>query len=139
VPGDAPSITAWQEIGSDRSRDADTLWSGKRTLAAAYLQWYAVECLAKALVVAAGRKPPRGNDGHDIGAILDLAGLGRGEIPADLRDHYERRSVAMRYQLESSRDFNDEFHAATQLARRLTVRVVRHANRTSRRGSRHPG
>lgn len=139
MSGRSASVDQWQAVSSDRSRDAVQLWDGGRTLAATYLKWYTVECLAKALIAAAGRKPPTsGQLGHDIGALLDRAGLRRSDISPDLRAHYERRSVAMRYELESSRDFSDEYQAATVLATRLDARV-RRASMTPRHNGRNRG
>lgn len=139
MAGQVSSIGDWQHVSADRSRDAAALWAADRTLAATYLKWYAVECLAKALVVAAGHKPPTsGQSGHDIAALLDLAGLRRSDIAAELRDHYERRSVAMRYELEGGRSYDGEYQAATELAKRLELRA-RRADRHPRHGSRKRG
>jgi hypothetical protein len=122
-------------VSSDRSRDAVVLWAAQRSLAATYLQWYAVECLAKALVAAAGRRPPTsGQQGHDIGALLDLAGLRRQDLPVDLRRHCANRSVAMRYELEGSKSLEEEYGAATALARRLAARAGRSGKILNHRG-----
>jgi hypothetical protein len=139
VFGAGTSAAEWREIGADRGEDARTLWSAKRLLAATYLQWYAVECLAKALVVASGRKPPTsGSAGHDIGMILEMAGLPRKAVPVDLRKHYERRSVAMRYEREGSRDFGAEYTAAVRMAS-LLARQVGRRSLSPRHGSRKRG
>jgi HEPN domain-containing protein len=139
VSSTALTSTAWAAVASDRSRDAVALWAADRCLAATYLKWYAVECLAKALVVATGGKPPTGGrEGHDIGAILDQANFRRNDFPAELRHHYEQRSVAMRYELEGCRSFADEYKAAAQLASRLAARA-RRAESSPRQAARRRG
>ncbi len=116
----------WQLVASERSRDAGVLHEAERPLAAAYMAWYAVECLAKALIAAQGAKPPTaGGEGHNLAFLLDRAGLHPSDFSVNLRTHYEQRSVGMRYQHEGTDDHREQFKAAVTLAGRLTTRLRR--------------
>ncbi len=123
----------WQSVASERSRDAEVLHQAERSLAAAYMAWYAVECLAKALIAARGGTPPTGSGaGHDLALLLDLAGFRRSDFSVDIRTHYEQRTVGMRYEYEGTERHREQFRAAVDLAGRLTTRLRRVSARRGR-------
>ena len=66
----------WVEVAKERARDARILSDGKRSLGAAYMAGYAVECYLKAYLQKKGKgQPPRGNEGHNLRGLWSAAGF----------------------------------------------------------------
>jgi HEPN domain-containing protein len=112
------------DVATERGSDAAALLAARRQLGALYFQGYVVEAYAKALCCAKGVKPGKT---HDIIALIELAGFTRQDLPPDLREYAETRSVEMRYliKLEPGLDFQSQVERGRRLAGWLRTRVNR--------------
>lgn len=101
------------------------LISAGRRLAALYFFGYVAEASGKALCILRGKKKaPRS---HDLIEIIETAGFARLDLPPDLREYAETRSVELRYLMEAEAtiDFDEEIRRAQNLSQWLRIRVNR--------------
>ncbi len=70
------------------------------------------------------KKAPRS---HDLIEIIETAGFARLDLPPDLREYAETRSVELRYLMEAEAtiDFDEEIRRAQNLSQWLRIRVNR--------------
>jgi hypothetical protein len=127
----------WSNVGDLRGTDASALNVAGRDLAALYMIGYYVECQAKALCLARRKSPPTsGAAGHDIAALLLLAGHRLSDLPADQRRFAQDHRVSLRYEasIDTSVAYDTTYAAACQLGAWLRRRVKREL-RMRRRGT----
>jgi hypothetical protein len=128
-------VLKWSDVGEHRAKDASVLHTNGQQLCALYLIGYFVECQAKALCFACGRKPPlSGANGHDLALLIILAGHRPSDLPANHRHFAQTRRVDLRYEsaLDDETDYQAMYAAAGELGawlRRRALRVLRTGRR----------
>ncbi|CAO5166922.1 hypothetical protein FAIPA1_290039 [Frankia sp. AiPs1] len=96
-----------------------------RQLGALYLTGYVVEAYAKALGAALNGGSVKKI--HDLDVLLADCGFRRADLPHDVREYADRRTVEMRYDpvLSPEADYERELASARQLAKLLAHRLRR--------------
>jgi hypothetical protein len=125
----------WLKVGDIHADAAGTLRAAGRAHIALYLAGYYVECNAKAVCMAGHRRPPAtGSAGHDLVALLEIAGIRLSDLQTDWRRFMERRRVDLRYEEGMPPDIEgpemyEAGHALGSYLRRLARRQARRARR----------
>ncbi|MCU1493246.1 MAG: hypothetical protein JWO62_1010 [Acidimicrobiaceae bacterium] len=102
---------------------------------ALYLAGYFVECNAKAVCLAKGRKPSTaGNAGHDLVRLIELGGSHLSDLRPEWRHFAQHRRVDLRYEESIPSDVDGpEVYAA---GHSLGSHLARLANRQRKRSRR---
>lgn len=111
--------------------DAVHLKSGGRDLAALYLYGFAVECFAKALILACGKGA---RNHHHLMDLMQTAGISRLSLSPDTRQFAETHVVAIRYQANLPPEaMEGGVDSAERLSQMLEKRVRRLIDRRNQR------
>jgi HEPN domain-containing protein len=124
-------VAEWVEVAGERRMDAVHLKSGGRDLAALYLYGFAVECFAKALILARGKGA---RNHHHLMDLMQTAGISRLNLSADTRKFAETHVVAIRYQANLPPEATEAgVDSAERLSQMLEKRVQRLIDRRNQR------
>jgi HEPN domain-containing protein len=121
---DRAAAASWMDLAAERGADVTALTAANRKLAAVYFQGYVAEAYAKALCRANGKKPEKT---HNLMSLIETADFKRQDLPPDLREYAETRSVELRYliQAQATTDFDVELDRGKRLAAWLKIRLNR--------------